>query len=168
MTCVGLRNTGFYFLGLNWGFPFSSTDLPFMVNLTSFPCPFKYRKGNRLFLVCSTNFYYTLLYLLREGNGTPLQYFAWKIPWMEEPGRLQSMGLLRVGHDWVTSLSLFTFVHWRGKWQPTPMFLPGESRGQGSLVAAIYGVTQSRTRLKWLSSSSSTILTILLPQMQRL
>ena len=34
---------------------------------------------------------------------------AWKIPWMEEPGRLHSMGSLRVGHDWVTSLSLFTF-----------------------------------------------------------
>ena len=34
---------------------------------------------------------------------------AWKIPWVEEPGRLQSMGSLRVGHDWVTSLSLFTF-----------------------------------------------------------
>ena len=44
---------------------------------------------------------------------------AWKIPWMEEPGRLQSMGSLRVGHDWATSLSLFTFVHWRRKWQPT-------------------------------------------------
>ena len=47
----------------------------------------------------------------REGNGTPLQYFAWKIPWMEEPGRLQSIGSLRVGHDWATSLSLFTFMH---------------------------------------------------------
>ena len=57
---------------------------------------------------------------------------AWKIPWMEEPGRLQSM--LRVGHDWATSLSLFTFVHCRRKWQPTPVFLPGESQGQGSLV----------------------------------
>ena len=45
---------------------------------------------------------------------------AWKIPWMEEPGRLQSMGLLRVGHDWAASLSLFTFEHWRRKWQPTP------------------------------------------------
>ena len=54
-----------------------------------------------------------------------------------------------------TSLSLFTFLHWRRKWQPTPVFLPGESQGQGSLVAAIYGVTQSRTWLKWLSSSSS-------------
>ena len=43
---------------------------------------------------------------------------------------------------------LFTFMHWRRKWQPTPVFLPGESQGRGSLVAAVYGVTQSRTRLK--------------------
>ena len=49
---------------------------------------------------------------------------AWRIPWTEEPGRLQSMGSLEVGHDWVTSLSLFTFMHWRRKWQPT---LPGAS-----------------------------------------
>ena len=128
---------------------------------------------------------------------------SWKIPWMEEPDRLQSMGSLRVGHNWVASLWLFTFMHWRRKWQPTPVFLPGESRGQGSLVgcrlwgrtesdttewlhfhfslscigegngsplqcsclenprdggawwAAIYGVTQGRTRLKRLSSISS-------------
>ena len=73
---------------------------------------------------------------------------AWKIPWTEEPGRLQSMGSLRVGHDRATSLSLFTFMHWRRKWQPTPVLLPGESQGWGSLVAVIYGVTQSRTRLK--------------------
>ena len=50
---------------------------------------------------------------------------------------------------------MFTFMHWRRKWQPTPVFLPGESQGWGSLVAAVYGVTQSWTRLKWLSSSSS-------------
>ena len=129
---------------------------------------------------------------------------AWKIPWTEEPGRLQSMGLLRVGTDWRTSLSLFTFMHWRRKWQPTPVFLPGESQGQGSLMgcrpwgreesdmterlhfhislscigeengnplqcsclenprgggtwwAAVYGVAQSRTWLKRLSSSSSS------------
>ena len=43
---------------------------------------------------------------------------------MEEPGRLQSMGSLGVGHDWATSLSLFTFMHRRRKWQPTPVFLP--------------------------------------------
>ena len=59
---------------------------------------------------------------------------AWKIPWMEEPGRLQSMGQLRVGHNWATSLSLFTFMHWGRKWQPTPVFLPGESQVWGSLV----------------------------------
>ena len=59
---------------------------------------------------------------------------AWKIPWTEEPGRLQSMGSQRVGHNWATSLSLFTFMHWRRKWQPTPVFLPGESQGRGSLV----------------------------------
>ena len=43
-------------------------------------------------------------------------------------------GSLRVGHDWVTSLSVFTFMHWRRKWQPSPVFLPGESQGRGSLV----------------------------------
>ena len=57
---------------------------------------------------------------------------AWKIPWTEESGRLQFMGLLRVGHDWATSLSLFTFMHWRRIWQPTPVFLPGESKGRRS------------------------------------
>ena len=55
---------------------------------------------------------------------------AWEIPWTEEPGKLQSMGSRRVRHDWATSLSLFTFLHWRRKWQPTPVFLPGESQGQ--------------------------------------
>ena len=127
---------------------------------------------------------------------------AWKIPWMEEPGRLQSMGSWRVGHDWVTSLSLFIFMHWRMKWQPTPVLVPGKSLGQRSLVGchpwgheeldttewlhfhfsfscigegngnplncscledsrdggawwvAVYGVPQSWTRLKRLSSSS--------------
>ena len=59
---------------------------------------------------------------------------AWKIPWTEEPGRLQSMGSWRVRHNWATSLSLFTFMHWRRKRQPTPVFLPGESQGRGSLV----------------------------------
>ena len=71
---------------------------------------------------------------------------AWKIPWVEEPGRLQSMGSLRVGHDWVTSLSLFTFMHWRRKWQPTLVFLPGESQGWGSLVGCrLWGRTESDT-----------------------
>ena len=58
---------------------------------------------------------------------------SWKIPWAEEPGSLQSTGSLRVRHDWTTSLSLFTFTHWRRKWQPTPVFLLGESQERGSL-----------------------------------
>ena len=116
---------------------------------------------------------------------------AWKIPWTEEPGGLQSMGSLRVGHDfhfslscigegngsplqysclenpmdggawkaavhgvtegqwphdWATSRSLFTFMHWRRKWQPTPVFLPGESQGRGSLVGCrLWGRTELDT-----------------------
>ena len=92
--------------------------------------------------------------ILEKAMAIHSSTLAWKIPWMEEPGRLQSMWSLRVGYDWVTSLSLFTFIHWRRKWQPTLVFLPGESQGRWSLVAAIYGVIQSRTQLKRLSSSS--------------
>ena len=93
--------------------------------------------------------------LFMEKAMTPLSStLAWKIPWTEEPGRLRSMGSLRVRHNWAISLSLFTFIHWRRKWQPTPVFLLGESQGWGSLVVAVYGVAESQTRLKWLSSSS--------------
>ena len=92
---------------------------------------------------------FSWLPLVQKVDGTPLQ---WKIPWTEEPSRLQSMGLLRVGQDWATSLSLFTFMHWRRKWQPTPVFLPWESQGQGSLVGCRLWV---QTRLKRLSSSST-------------
>ena len=68
------------------------------------------------------------------------------------------MGSRRVGH--LLSNFSFTFMHWRRKWQPTPVFLPGESQGRegGAWWAAVYGVAQSRTRLKGLSSSSSSIL----------
>ena len=69
---------------------------------------------------------------------------AWRIPWTEEPGRLQSVGSGRVRHDWATSLSLFTFMHWRKKWQPNPVFLPGESQGWRSLVGChLWGRTES-------------------------
>ena len=69
-----------------------------------------------------------------KATATHSSTLAWKLPWMEEPGRLKSMGLWRVGHEWATSLSLFTFMHWRRKWQPTSVFLPGESQGRRSLV----------------------------------
>ena len=71
---------------------------------------------------------------------------ALKIPWTEEPGRLQPMGSRRVRHDWETSLSFFTFLHWKRKWQPTPAFLPGESQGRGNLVGChLWGRTESDT-----------------------
>ena len=71
---------------------------------------------------------------------------AWRIPGTGEPGGLPSMGPHRVGHDWATSLSLFPFMHWRRKWQRTPVFLPGESQGRGSLVGCrLWGRTESDT-----------------------
>ena len=57
------------------------------------------------------------------------------------------MGSQRVRHDWATSLSLFTFMHWRRKWQPTPVFLPGESQGRGSLVGCL--LWYRRVRHSW-------------------
>ena len=81
-----------------------------------------------------------------KAMATHSSTLAWKIPWTEEPGRLQSMGSRRVGHDWVTSLSLFTFMHWRRKWQPTPVFLPGESQRWQSLVSCrLWGRIESDT-----------------------
>ena len=86
------------------------------------------------------------LLALEKAMAPHSSTLAWKIPWMEETGRLQSMGSLGVRHDWATSRSLFTFMHWRRKLQPTPVFLPGESQGQGSLVGCrLRGRTKSDT-----------------------
>ena len=80
---------------------------------------------------------------MEKEKATHSSTLAWEIPLMEEPGRLQSRGSRRVGHDWVTSLSLFTLMHWRRKWQPTPVFLPGETQGQRSLAG--YSLQKSCT-----------------------
>ena len=77
---------------------------------------------------------------------------AWKIPWMEEPSRLQSMGSQRVGHDWAISLSLFTFMHGRGNGNPLQCSGLENPRDGRAWWAAVYQVAQSWTRLKWLSS----------------
>ena len=81
---------------------------------------------------------------------------AWKIPWTEEPGRLQSMVSWRVWHDWSTYLSLFTFMLGEGNGNPLQCSCLENPRDGGAWQAAIYGVAQSQTRLKWLSSSSSS------------
>jgi len=105
-------------------------------------------------------YWFLLEYFYGEGNGTPLQYSCLENPMDGGAWWAAVHEVTRVGHDWATSLSLLTFMHWRRKWQPTPVFLPGESQGWGSLVATVYGVAQSRTRLRWLSSSSSRVLLI--------
>ena len=92
------------------------------------------------FVAVLTIWYSLGLVLSEKTMATHSSTLAWKIPWMEESGRLQSMGSLRVGNDWATSLSLFTFMHWRRKWQRTPVFLPGESQGQRSLVGCCMGL----------------------------
>ena len=86
------------------------------------------------------------MYLMEKAMAPHSSTLAWKIPWMEEPGGLQSMGSIRVRHDWATSLSLFAFMCWRRKWQPTPVFLPGESWGRRSQVGCLlWGRTESDT-----------------------
>ena len=105
--------------------------------------------------ICEIQFCLNQCYYLEKAMAPHSSTLAWRIPWTEEPGRLQSMGSQRVGHDWANSLSLFTFMLWRRKWQPTPVFCLENPRDGGAWWAAVYGVAQSRTRLKRRSSSSS-------------
>ena len=79
---------------------------------------------------------------------------AWKLPWTEEPGGLQSMGSLGVEHDWATLLSCIG----EGNGNPLQCSCLENPRDGGAWWAAVCGVAQSRTRLKWLSSSSSSAL----------
>ena len=76
-----------------------------------------------------------------EGNGTLLQCSC-----LENPmdGGAWKAAVHGVAEGW-TRLSNFTFMHWRRKWQPTPVFLPGESYRKGSLVGVVYGVAESDT-----------------------
>ena len=78
---------------------------------------------------------------------------AWKIPWTEEPGRLQSMGSLRIGHDWRLPFHFSLSCVGEGNGNPLQCSCLENPRDGGAWWAAVYGVTQSRTRLKWLSSS---------------
>ena len=97
------------------------------------------------------------LYLISEKAMAPhSSTLAWKIPWTEEPGRLQSMWSLRVGHDRATSLSFSLSSTWEGNGNPLQFSCLENPRDGGAWWAAVYGVTQSRTRLKWLSSSGGS------------
>ena len=113
-------------------------------------CSFRHQSFQWIFRVDLLVVQGTLKSLLQHHNlkASILWHptLAWKIPWTEEPGRLQSVGSLRVRQDWATSLLLFTFMHWRRKWQPTPVFLPGESQGWWSLMGCcLWGRTESDT-----------------------
>ena len=105
-----------------------------------------------IFFLILTGIYKEKEYIFKGSSAHSLEKamvphsgtLAWKIPWTEEPGGLQSMGPLRARHNWATSVSLFTFMHWRRKWQPTPVFLPGESQGWRSLVGCcLWSATES-------------------------
>ena len=108
-----------------------------------------------LFISDNIRFYLSsyLMMMTEKAMAPHSSTLAWKIPWIETPGRLQSMGSRRIGHDWVTSLSLFTFMLWRRTLQCSCLENP---RDGGAQWAAVYGVSQSQTRLKRLSSSSSS------------
>ena len=99
--------------------------------------------------------------ILEKAMAPHSSTLAWKIPWMEEPGRLQSMGLLRVRHDWATSLSLSFSCTGEENGNPLQCSCLENSRDRGAWWAAIYGVAQSWTRLKRLSSSSQWVTWIL-------
>ena len=147
--CISVKYYFHYWLWLSFDTSFS----PFF----SF---WWFRKMNGIITQWFWNVY--SLYLLRpleKAMASHSSTLAWKIPWMEEPGRLQSMGSLRIGHDWATSLSLSCTGEGNGN--PLECSCP-ENPGDGrAWWGSVYGVAQSWTRLKRLSSSSSSYVHII-------
>ena len=112
--------------------------------------------GRRSLVGCSqtrlSDFTFTFhFHALEKEMATHSSVLAWRIPGTGEPGRLQSMGLLRVGHDWATSLSCIG----EGNGNPLQCSCLENPRDGGARWAAVYGVAQSQICLKQLSSSSS-------------
>ena len=89
-----------------------------------------------------------------EGNGNPLQYSCLENRMDGGAWWAAVHGVATSQIDWASSLSLFTFMHWRGNGNPLQCSCLENPRDGGAWWAAIYGVAQSRTQLKWLSSSS--------------
>ena len=104
------------------------------------------------------------MYISERAMAPNFSTLAWKIPWMGEPGGLQSMGSLRVGYDWATSLSLSLSCIGEGNGNPLQCSCLENPRDGGAWWAAIYGVAQSRTQLNRPSSSSSVYMPIPISQ----
>ena len=97
-------------------------------------------------LKCQTSFQGLIRITSGEGNGTPLQHSCLENPMDGGAWQAAVHGVARSLTRLSDSLSLFTFMHWRRKWQPTPVFLPGESQGRGSLVGyRLWGRTELDT-----------------------
>ena len=149
----GSYTWSFLFVNCLWGY---KSVVKFTLSNSGFHCV---RISNTISSVHCIYNLGQIEHLFYQGNAPILEKamanhsstLAWKIPWMEEPGGLQSTGSLEVGLDWATSLSLFTFLHWRRKWRTTPVFLPVESQGRGSLVSChLWGHTESdMTEATW-------------------
>ena len=129
-----LRKSTFSMTSAKTAFFFSPSEIDFSVTLFRPLGKCYLLKGPSLTTLPKLLLCHSLAHNLEKAMAPHSSALAWTIPWTEEPGRLQSMGSLRVGHDCVSSLSLSAFMHWRRKWQPTPVFLPGESWGWQSLV----------------------------------
>ena len=115
---------------------------------TGLNCESSGRTGCQMALFLLREIFPSVASLSGEGNGTPPQYSCLENPmgggawWAAVHGVAKSRTQLS---DFTFT---FTFLHWRRKWQPTPVLLPGESQGREAWWAAIYGVAQRRTRLK--------------------
>ena len=137
-----MRETSVWFLG--WEDPLEKGKATYS-RILAWRIPW-IEKADRLQFMVSQRIGHNWSNLAEKAMALHSSTLAWKIPWMEGPGGLQSMGSLGVIHDWATSFSLSTFMHWRRKWQPTPVFVPGESQGQGSLVGCcLWGRTELDT-----------------------
>ena len=98
---------------------------------------------------------YTSSYLLQliviyyrrgEGNGTPLQYSYLENPMDGGAWQAAVHGVAKSQTQLSDFTFIFTFMHWRRKWQPTPVFLPGESQERGSLMGCrLWGHTEQDT-----------------------
>ena len=142
----GLPSMGSHRVEHDWGDLAAAAAIP---TLTHHLLHLYIRSGSWAFTISCT---------LEKAMATHSITLVWKIPWTVEPDRLQSMGSLRVRHDWATSLSLFLSCIGEGNGNPLRCSCLENPRDRGAWWAAVYGVTQSRTWLKRLSSSSSSIL----------